>query len=99
MNGGLFIALYDEDSLKLYLNKGLYGFLMPPIKESVPSSHSRHYAILADYACSREGAELFFFLKTKNAADKPTAKAKTCFLRRHYPYQVKGFRKNPISAF
>ena len=65
MNGGLFIALYDEDSLKLYLNKGLYGFLMPPIKGSVPSSHSRHYAILADYACSREGADLFFFLKRK----------------------------------
>ena len=65
MNGGLFIALYDEDSLKLYLNKGLYGFLMPPIKESTPSAHSRHYAILADYACSREGADLFFFLKRK----------------------------------
>ena len=28
INGGLFIALYDEDSLKLYLDKGLYGFLM-----------------------------------------------------------------------
>lgn len=65
MNGGLFIALYDEDSLKLYLNKGLYGFLMTPIMESIPSSRSPHYAILADYACSREGADLFFFLKRK----------------------------------
>ena len=65
MNGGLFIALYDEESLKLYLNKGLYGFLMPPVLSDKPSAHSRHYAILADYACSREGAELFFFLKRK----------------------------------
>ena len=31
MEGGLFIALYDEKSLKLYLNKGLYGFLMKPV--------------------------------------------------------------------
>ena len=30
MTGGLFIALYDEDSLKLYLDKGVYGFLMKP---------------------------------------------------------------------
>ena len=35
INGGLFIALYDE------------------------------YAILADYACSREGTDVFFFLKRK----------------------------------
>lgn len=33
MTGGLFIALYDEDSLKLYLDKGVYGFLMKPVME------------------------------------------------------------------
>lgn len=31
MTGGLFIALYDEESLKLYLDKGVYGFLMNPV--------------------------------------------------------------------
>jgi hypothetical protein len=30
-----------------------------------PSSRSRHYHILADYACSREGTDVFFFLKRK----------------------------------
>lgn len=65
MNGGLFVALYDEDSLKLYLNKGLYGFLMPPVVAGRPSSRSRHYNVLADYACSREGSAVFFFLKRR----------------------------------
>ena len=65
MNGGLFIALYDEESLKLYLDKGVYGFLMPPVFADRPNSRSRHYHILADYACSREGTAVFFFLKRK----------------------------------
>lgn len=65
MTGGLFIALYDEESLKLYLNKEVYGFLMPPVMTDKPSSRSRHYHILADYACSREGTDVFFFLKRK----------------------------------
>lgn len=65
MTGGLFIALYDEESLKLYLDKGVYGFLMPPVMTDRPSSRSRHYQILADYACSREGTDVFFFLKRK----------------------------------
>lgn len=65
MQGGLFIALYDEKTLKLYLKKGLYGFLMKPVFTKQPSSRSRHYSILADYACSREGSHLFFFLKRK----------------------------------
>ena len=65
MQGGLFIALYDDASLKLYLNKGLYGFLMKPVYAENPSSQSRHYSILADYACSREGTDIFFFLKRK----------------------------------
>lgn len=65
MTGGLFIALYDDESLKLYLDKGVYGFLMPPVFTDKPSSRSRHYQILADYACSREGTDVFFFLKRK----------------------------------
>lgn len=65
INGGLFIALYDEDSLKLYLDKGLYGFLMKPVMTSKPNAKSRYYAILADYACSREGTDVFFFTKRK----------------------------------
>jgi len=65
MRGGLFIALYDEETLKLYLNRGVYGFLMKPVFTDVPSSKSKHYAILADYACSREGTDVFFFLKRK----------------------------------
>lgn len=65
MEGGLFIALFDEETLKLYLDKGVYGFLMPPVMTDKPSSRSRHFQILADYACSREGADVFFFLKRK----------------------------------
>ena len=65
MTGGLFVALYDEESLKLYLDKGVYGFLMPPVMTERPSSRSRHYNVLADYACSREGTDVFFFLKRK----------------------------------
>lgn len=65
MNGGMFVTLYDENTLKLYLNKGLYGFLMKPVLGDIVSSHSKHYAVLADYACSRDGTDLFFFLKRK----------------------------------
>ena len=65
MEGGLFVALYDENTLKLYLNKGLYGFLMKPATIGSVSSRSMHFAVLADYACSREGTDLFFFLKRK----------------------------------
>lgn len=49
----------------MYLKKGLYGSLMRPVMESLPSSRSVHYAVLADYACSRKGAHVFFFLKRK----------------------------------
>lgn len=65
MQGGLFIALYDEQTLKLYFNRGVYGFLMKPVYTDMPSSRSKHYAVLADYACSREGTNVFFFLKRK----------------------------------
>jgi hypothetical protein len=65
MNGGLFITLYDERTLSLYLKYGIYGFLMPPVLTPKPSPRSRHYHALADYACSREGTHIFFFLKRK----------------------------------
>lgn len=65
MRGGMFVTLYDENTLKLYLNKGLYGFLMKPASSNTVTSHSKHYAVLADYACSRDGTDLFFFLKRK----------------------------------
>lgn len=65
MDGGLFITLYDDRTLALYLKYGIYGFLMPPIMTPSPSPYSRHYCILADYACSRQGTHIFFFLKRR----------------------------------
>jgi hypothetical protein len=65
MDGGLFITLYDEETLVLYLHHGVYGFLMKPVFENQPRSRSKHYDALADYACSREGTHVFFFLKRK----------------------------------
>lgn len=59
---GLFITLYDKDTLNLYLDKGIYGFHQRPIIGKI-SSRSRHYHALADYACVREDAHVFFFLK------------------------------------
>lgn len=61
-SSGLFVTLYDWDTLNLYLEHGLYGFLMTPEYDEV-SPYSRHYAALADYACGREGTHVFFFLK------------------------------------
>lgn len=63
MASGLFILLYDDGSLENCLRNGLYGFLMPPVYEEVPNSHSKHYAVLSDYACCEEGTEIFFFNK------------------------------------
>jgi len=60
-NGGLFITLYDKDTLKLYLDEGVYGQHMTP-QEGEPSSHSAHYRTLGDYAATREGKHVFFFL-------------------------------------
>lgn len=62
MAGGIFITLYDINTLELYLQKGIYSFLMQP-QFGTPSSHSRHFHALADYACAREGMHVFFFLK------------------------------------
>ncbi len=61
-SSGLFVTLYDEETLNLYLREGIYGFLMPPVDDEVPQ-RSRHYQALADYACAREGAHVFFFRK------------------------------------
>ncbi|MEA3223362.1 MAG: hypothetical protein U9P49_09400, partial [Thermodesulfobacteriota bacterium] len=61
-SAGFFITLFDRDTLKLYLNKRVYGFHMPPVYGEV-SNRSRHYAALADYGCSRRDTHIFFFLK------------------------------------
>lgn len=61
---GFFITLYDVDTLNLYLDRGLYSFLMPPVFEKL-SPRSNHYAALADYSCGREGTHVFFFLKRR----------------------------------
>lgn len=59
--GGLFITLYDKDTLQLYLDEGVYSQHMTP-QEGEPSSQSAHYRTLADYAATREGKHVFFFL-------------------------------------
>jgi len=60
---GVFINLYDEETLKLYLDRGIYGFLMKPIILGEMSPYSKHYAALSDYGCLRDGTHVFFFLK------------------------------------
>lgn len=62
MEGGLFITLYDRETLRLYLDQGVYGQHMPP-QENEPSPYSAHYRTLADYGCGREGKHVFFFLE------------------------------------
>ena len=61
-SGGLFISLFDKETLRLYLEKGVYGQHMTP-ERGAPSSQSRHYNTLADYASCREGRHVFFFLQ------------------------------------
>jgi len=61
-NGGLFISLFDKETLQLYLDQGVYGQHMTPERDS-PSSQSRHFNTLADYGSCREGRHVFFFLK------------------------------------
>src|SRR5205823_2517323 len=58
---GLFINLFDEETLSLYLDRGVYGFHMRP--ETVIGPQSRHYQALADYSCARDGTHVFFFLR------------------------------------
>ena len=62
--GGVFIALYDEETLQLYLKEGLYATLMRPWTPQ-SSRQSKHFAALADFCTIRPGAEIFFFLKRK----------------------------------
>ena len=62
VEGGLFITLYDKETLKLYLDRGIYGQLMST-EEGKPSAYSVYYKTMADYACCREGNHVFFFLK------------------------------------
>lgn len=59
---GLFITLSDEDTLNLYLDRGIYGELREPVSGEV-GSKSMHYAALADKACARSGTHIFFFHK------------------------------------
>jgi len=61
---GLFILLDDEQTLNLYLAKGIYGTLRPPIFGKV-ESRSRHYGALSDLACAREETHVFFFGKRR----------------------------------
>ncbi len=63
-SSGLFITLYDMQTLSLYLNKGIYGFLMSPVPRDV-DSRSKHYNALADYACTRKGTHVMFFLSRR----------------------------------
>ena len=65
MSSGLFILMYDEGRIKEDIEKGRYGFLMPPIFEEEVPSQSKHYAALCDYACCSKGTEIFFFTKRK----------------------------------
>lgn len=65
MSAGLFILMDSEESVMESINKGVYGFLMPPIFEDEVPSRSRHYAVLSDYGCCYEGTEIFFFAKRK----------------------------------
>ena len=60
MNGGLFITLFDEKTLKLYLKHGIYGFLMSTVYFGKKPSWI-HFAALSDYACARGGTHVFFF--------------------------------------
>ncbi len=55
------MTLYDHETLSLYLSRGVYGTLIPPVRRDL--KHSRHFHTLGDYACIRGGTHVFFFLK------------------------------------
>jgi len=61
---GIFVVLYDDQTLSLYLREGVYGFLMAPVYGPI-SNRSRHYHALGDYSCIRKGTHVFFFLRRK----------------------------------
>ena len=64
VESGVFVTLYDKETLDLYLNRGVYGQHMPP-EEGQPSSHSNYYRVLGDYSCCRKNDHVFFFLKRR----------------------------------
>lgn len=61
LEGGLFVTLYDKETLDLYLSQGVYGQHLPVV-DDFPSHQSSYYPTLADYGCVREGTHVFFFL-------------------------------------
>lgn len=61
LQGGIFVTLYDKETLKLYLDQGIYGQHMTP-QEGEPSSYSAHYRTFADYGAVRDGYHVFFSL-------------------------------------
>lgn len=64
VESGVFVTLFDDDTLRLYLSRGIYAFHMPPVDGPI-ATRSRHYSALADYGCVRDGTHVFFFLKRK----------------------------------
>jgi hypothetical protein len=64
LRSGVFITLFDQDALQLYLRDGVYGFQMAPTPGGEQPSRL-HFKVLADYAGLRKGSHVFFFLKRK----------------------------------
>jgi hypothetical protein len=64
LKSGLFIPLYDFETLLLYLKYNIYGFLMKPQNGAI-DARSKHYQALADFACTRAGSHVFFFVGRK----------------------------------
>lgn len=61
---GLFITLYDEETLQLYLENGIFGQHMSPTSKG-EDPHYTHYRALGDYGCARDGKHVFFFRDRK----------------------------------
>lgn len=59
---GLFITLYDKETLQLYLARRIYGTHLKPETSDIPTSRN-HYRTLGDFACARKGTHVFFFLE------------------------------------
>lgn len=60
-NGGLFVTLYDKETLKLYLDAGIYAQHLNP-EPANQKANNDFYGTLADYSCVRDGTHVFFFL-------------------------------------
>lgn len=48
MKNGLFVMLYKQDDLALYLKNEVYGFLIKPLKKDRPTAQSSYFKVLAD---------------------------------------------------